>query len=306
MVKLSFFARTLIVGLLPIGLMLLVFMGFFLPLMLCNFMDYSDGNASRTNRLVLKVKFWKLAFFTIFLLYPHVCSSIINVYNCVNVSGTSYLVDDFNIKCTDKEWVTFATANIVFVLLYPVGIPVYYFFRLRAYQRQGKLSDVAVISQMGFLYASFCDPCWYWELMDMLFKLTMTSLVPFLPNDLEMPGALGCVGVYIVLMLLMQPYIRKGDDRLHLLSLTELFLVIMMALTMESMGSLDFVMDLMVSIVLIGMTIMVVLITILMSVRNLLKVFRSFKLRRQQGQQKPARPLPLAASRSTLKQSSQL
>ena len=41
------------------------------------------------------------------------------------------------------------------MLLYPVGIPLFYFFRLRYLYMNQKLHDVVVKAQLGFLYAAY-------------------------------------------------------------------------------------------------------------------------------------------------------
>ena len=68
-----------------------------------------------------------------------------------------------------------------FVIVYPIGIPLFYFIKLKRYHQQGILHDAETRAQMGFLYEAYTDQCWYWELVDMVFKLVMTSLVQLLP-----------------------------------------------------------------------------------------------------------------------------
>ena len=60
---------------------------------------------------------WKLTFFTVFLFYPLVCSTIINTFNCVTVEGTSYLHSDFSVLCADKKHLHYA---LVMVILYAI------------------------------------------------------------------------------------------------------------------------------------------------------------------------------------------
>lgn len=44
----------------------------------------------------------------------------------------------------------------------------------------------------------------------------MTSIVPFFTSQVQMPIAMCFTIVFIGVLLVQSPYIRKGDDRLHL------------------------------------------------------------------------------------------
>ena len=61
---------------------------------------------------------------------------------------------------------------------------------------------------------------WWFESADMAFKILITSVISWLPNHIETPAGMAVVGAYVALLLVWDPYIRKGDSRLHLLSLT--------------------------------------------------------------------------------------
>ena len=129
--------------------------------------DVADSNYLRHSRLLRNKKFVKIVLFTIFLLYPHVSSVIMGVYNCIPVEGVSYLVGDFSVRrvifvsfhscgssshvcaftpvimlitrmrlllfqiiCGDSKWNTYAVAMLVFLLFYPIGIPGFYYYKL--------------------------------------------------------------------------------------------------------------------------------------------------------------------------------
>ncbi len=56
----------------------------------------------------------------------------------------------------------------------------------------------------------------------------MASLLQFLPYSYFMVGAMAVIGAFFIALLLVRPYIRKGEDRLHLLGLTEMFMLSLM------------------------------------------------------------------------------
>lgn len=68
----------------------------------------------------------------------------------------------------------------------------------------------------------------------MVHKLTMTSLLKFLPVDLQMPGGMLVVIAYATVILLTSPYLRKDDDRLHQFAQAELYLIVLAGYTLYS------------------------------------------------------------------------
>jgi hypothetical protein len=57
---------------------------------------------------------------------------------------------------------------------------------------------------------------WYFELLDMGHKLIITSVLVFFPTNAMMPVGM-CVSIcYTFIILIKRPYVRRGDDRMHL------------------------------------------------------------------------------------------
>jgi len=169
----------------------------------------------------LRRQFVRLLLFTIFLLYPLVSKTTLGVYNCVTVEGVSYLVADFQLNCYDSTWRTYAIIDGVFVALYPIGIPLVYSVIL--YRSMAHMREPETILVLGFLYEAYSGSAWYWELIDMTHKLLLTSVIVFVSNEARMACNMGIMGFYTVWLLLEKPYVRKGDDRFHLLVQATLF-----------------------------------------------------------------------------------
>ncbi len=56
-------------------------------------------------------------------MYPAVSSRVLSFFICRTVSGTSYLVADFELECYNSEWYQYLPVALVGLLLYPLGIP---------------------------------------------------------------------------------------------------------------------------------------------------------------------------------------
>jgi hypothetical protein len=148
-----------------------------------------------------------------------------------------------------------ATIAIVGIFLYPLGIPLFFYKKLREYVSgktgANRLDQKGVRCQIGFIYDGFDRRVWYFELIDMLHKMVCTSLVPFFPLVAQLPMVMVFMVFFLIIILVLNPYIRKGDDRLHLIAQTEL-IMIMMAGNVFRQEQPDALIDLILSIVLIG------------------------------------------------------
>jgi len=121
-------------------------------------------------------------------------------------------------------------------------------------------------------------------LTDMANKLFLTSLVMFWPVKAQMPAALCWITCYLILCLLNYPWIRKGDDRLHLYCQNNVYLVILAGYVLSSLDQQDGYGDddLAMSVVLIILTIGVFILFALMTIQNSRKLIRLFQARRNQ------------------------
>lgn len=173
-------------------------------------------------------QFTKLVLFTVFLLYPFSSKVTLGVYNCVTVEGQTYVAADFTLNCSDPYYIRTASINAIFVLLYPIGVPVACFFLL--YKNLHRLREPETVLQFGFLYDAYTDDRWFWEIFDMTHKLCLTSITLFLPSNIVMPTNMCIIVVYFIGLVLANPYIRKGDDRFHLLVQVNLYLLALIGL----------------------------------------------------------------------------
>jgi hypothetical protein len=198
--------------------------------------------------------------YTLFLLYPSVSSSIFSCFICKEVEGVRYLRADFSVTCDSAQWNKFAVIAAFAILVYPLGVPLYIYYRLRQYAFSTKtgsnrLNQKGTRAQFGFLYDGFERKVWFFELIDMAHKLIATSLIPFFPEMYQLPMAMLVMLAYICTILVMNPYIRRGDDRLHLLAQTELILIVMAGNNFQNQKYYDGGIDIALSIVLICMII---------------------------------------------------
>jgi len=197
-------------------------------------------------------QFWRLVCFTLFLIYPSVSSTILRTYVCEDIEGIRYLQSDFSITCDTAEWQTAANWAGFFTVLYPIGIPTLFLYLLYSYR--AKLDLKGIRSQLGFLYDGYCRDVWWFELLDMVHKLTLTSLIAFLPAVYQLQCAMGVCFVYLAIILMFNPYIRKGDDRLHCVAQIELICLFQSGHLLNNADPLNALEEAMMSFLLMFMT----------------------------------------------------
>jgi hypothetical protein len=107
-------------------------------------------------------------------------------------------------------------------LIYPIGIPLIFLILLLRNVRSPKLETEI---SLAFLYEAYQRESWFFELLDIAHKLFLSSLLVFFPKDFQIPVGLVVAVGYCVTILLLKPYVRVIDDRLHLLAQCELLVI---------------------------------------------------------------------------------
>ncbi len=136
----------------------------------------------------------------------------LSFFLCRTVDGTSYLVADFTLQCGSEEWNKYLPLAIVAVLVYPIGIPCALFIAL--YRVRRRLKHPHVQMSYGLAYEAYLNEYWWWELIDMTQKLFLTSLLGFFPASAQCGVGMTVCILYLLALLIADPYVRRIDDRL--------------------------------------------------------------------------------------------
>ncbi|OQR99767.1 hypothetical protein ACHHYP_04479 [Achlya hypogyna] len=78
----------------------------------------------RMNFLTYRNKCWKICFWLALVLYPAVSRKILDLYNCVEVGGATYLIVDTNILCHTPAWILRAGVGGIGCFVWILGVPV--------------------------------------------------------------------------------------------------------------------------------------------------------------------------------------
>jgi len=208
----------------PVGLIVLLFACFLAP-------HYCKSGRTEAMDKRRRRETYRLVMYTFFLVFPSVCNSTFGIFMCKEVEGIHYLVNDFSLLCFDERWTYVSYFAYAGIIVYPIGIPAFFYIMLRRY-RYGKsganrLQEKGIRAQLGFLYDCYETRVWWFEMLDMWHKLAMTSLISFFPFKFQLAMGTVVLMLYLSCLLIIDPYIRTGDDRLHLVAQVELLLLLM-------------------------------------------------------------------------------
>jgi len=172
--------------------------------------------------------------FTVFLLYPLTSKKTLAFFLCKLVEGKSYFVEDFRYQCFDDQWNRWLPYALVCVMVYPIGISlVFFFLLLKRNYLTAKYQALSFLHYSSFLTGSYTSRRYWWELMDMTFKLIMTSIIQFLPTTSIIIGAIAVTGSYLICLLMFSPFKEGLIDQLQLLSTVEILILAMMSHTTQ-------------------------------------------------------------------------
>lgn len=146
---------------------------------------------------------------------------------------TYYLKMDYSLKCFDKsysKYVTVAYVGAAYPLLFPLFIVcilylLYYRPQVKNCDQSTETKRYEIIEGMRFIYENYDKRCWYWELVEMVRKLILTS-------GLALIGAEGrtyvgmvamASGFYAVAHAQAQPIPDKFEHLLQMVSLVATF-----------------------------------------------------------------------------------
>ena len=252
--KVSYYDKFLVTALVPllIGAILLIIYGVYKLYLYLNRSTMNEFDTSYEDQSlnVNKIRAWRLLLFILFFIYPSVSSTILLLYVCKNIDNTWFLLADFKTHCYDATYFNYAYLGILFILIFPIGIPLFFFYLL--YTNKDNLNDKKTQVQLGILYAGYQSSIWWFELIDMAHKLLLTSILAFLPQNYQMPCGMVFAIIYLIILLIAHPYIRKADDRLHIFAQIEIFLLMFGGYVYYSKGGFEeTVTDVAVSIALI-------------------------------------------------------
>ena len=181
-----------------------------------------------TNRLI-----YTLVLIT-FMLYPGVCNTILQIFKCEEIENNWYLSEDLSLKCYDNMWNSYAITSSFFIFIYILGIPLYFYLKLRYYKKRCMLSHKEIIYKYGFLYLGYLPHMWWFEILELMRKTILSASIIYLDESAtRIIVAMIVCGIYLLYIAYNQPQSKPENTFLSVLSATELFLLLFCGLILE-------------------------------------------------------------------------
>jgi hypothetical protein len=165
---------------------------------------------------VMNVHLW-----TILLLYPSICRLTLAAFQCTPLCHTpelptarsddecdggevtQVLFPDPSVVCYQPRWFAWAAVALVGIVVYCLGAPLA-FLRLTSKYR----SSPDGRARISLLLNSYTPECWYFESVDMLRKLLLTSVVTVVDPNTMVQLWFGLIVsiAFVVVTVLLRPY----------------------------------------------------------------------------------------------------
>jgi hypothetical protein len=148
--------------------------------------DNSAHGISETRslqRLRFDAKFVQAFIWVTIAVYPGVSRRVLQLFHCMQLDNiTNDLWNDLSLSCNGDNYGSYLGANVIMLLMYPIGIPLALGAALYWYKVK-PLSDVnraAWSLRVGFLTDTYKQKFWYWEVLDLGRRLLLTGIVIFI------------------------------------------------------------------------------------------------------------------------------
>jgi hypothetical protein len=120
------------------------------------------------------------------LLYLHtpITSKLMSFYKCETVlsshSAHRYFVSsDTAYRCFDATWFAWLPLNILFLVIFTLGLPLFLAFLLWKYR--DRLYSRKILDRIGYFYKRKREGCAWWEIFELFRRFLLTSLLTIVP-----------------------------------------------------------------------------------------------------------------------------
>lgn len=185
-------------------------------------------------------------FFVVFLLYPLLSRTVFRTFDCqtlyedtANVTSKElWHVDDYSVDCSSDSHKTFQRIAWVFVVLYPIGIPLVFLLLLWRDDRHRKQSKhvLGSASSFDFLRRDYKDDYYFFEVVVLLEKLLLTGILTFIDQGSVLQAFAGtCIAFFFCcLQCRVCPYRERSDNLLKACAEGQLFVTLLISIILRT------------------------------------------------------------------------
>ena len=166
-------------------------------------------------------------FLFVLLLHPIISGQAFYIFRCTLVGDTYYLMEDYSLQCYDSAWTGMAIFSCFVIVVFSFGCPAA--FAATLYRRRRHLYDKDTYRLLGMLYSPYKKKCYYFESVNMCFKLALWGTLVFFDKGSQFSFAAviltTCLHMFVQTKL--EPYKYQFENFLmHLGLLMVLFMAL--------------------------------------------------------------------------------
>lgn len=185
-----------------------------------------------------------------YLILPYITVTIFQTFSCADVdpddadSGDDrFMAIDYSVSCSSLKYQFGFIWALICVLIYPVGIPVYYFYLLYSAKndiscRSNKMSADSLnhIKPIELLYESYEPDLWYWEVVETVHRLMLTGLLVIIGRGSGAQIVIGSIFAlfYLKLCDVYRPYIDQEAQTLREICQWQIFLLFFWSIVLKA------------------------------------------------------------------------
>jgi hypothetical protein len=143
-----------------------------------------------------------------FLLHLSLTRVALSLLTCESIQDESFLVGDYSVDCNDPANLAWMYGvGVTSLLVYGVGIPMCGFLVLWVHRT--KLHLTRIQETYGFLYASYSESHWYWEVVVQSRKVLLAVISVFLQPEgagLQVTCAVALLSVFALAQERSKPF----------------------------------------------------------------------------------------------------
>lgn len=245
----------------------------------------------------------KFLLLLLFLIYPSASATVLRTFKCIWLDDDWYLEADLRLLCYNDEWSWYASVAVIGILMYPVGVGIFfaralYLNRMLVHLdvdgavcavvaakeeheslRQivecgaatpelvayltNKLMDAKqvlreaqihmeqvlqqqpahqdVIYRYGFIFEQYNPDAFYWELLELLRKLMLTSLIMFVDpgSTAQLAWALAISTSFLVALIMVNPFKDESDGAFAFFAMLSIIIATSSGLVLRAQNAGD-------------------------------------------------------------------
>ena len=175
-----------------------------------------------------------------FLVYSNVSSVLFKAFSCEHLDdGKYYVRSDYSIQCDSSKHVGFQVYAGVMIVVYTIGIPVFYgcllFRDMDVLTKSDRVDDSSRVVAISDLWQPYRPKVFYYEIVECLRRIILSSVVVFIYPDTSAQIAITLLLSFIFVMVyeVMRPYVSKWDTWMSRIGQIVVFVSMYLALLLK-------------------------------------------------------------------------